>query len=198
MKYLKPSYIIIGIILILLIMGYSQYNGMVTKNEQVENAVGNLNTQYQRRSDLLNNLIEIVKREANYEKSTLKDIIDARARASNGGAPSLDPKNLTQAQIDEFSKRAASDAKIISVIVENYPNLRATEAYQDLMRETTGTENRVGVARDRFNTAVQEYNLAVKRFPGVLFAKMYGYKEKAYFQNNPGTQDAPDMKNKDF
>jgi LemA protein len=193
---IKPSYIIIGIVLILLLVGLAQYNGIITKFTAVEKSVGDLNSQYQRRTTLLNNLIEAVKGEANYEKSTLKDIVDARSRASNGGAPVLDPKNLTQAQIDEFNKRAASDQRMISVIVENYPNLRATDAYQKLMDETTGTENRVSVYRERFNQSVMDYNLAVTRFPGVLFAKLFGYSQKAYFQGNPGSDQEPDYKNK--
>ena len=188
--------IVAALVAILGFWGCNSYNGMITKNQAVENAVGNLNLQYQRRTDLLNNLIETVKQEANYEKSTLKAIIDARASASNGGAPHLDAKDLTPAQIEAFQKNAAAQQKMISVIVENYPNLKATEAYNKLMDETTGTENRVAVYRERFNTAVQEYNLSIIRFPGMIFAKLFGFKEKAYFQNQPGTENAPDYKDK--
>jgi len=189
--------IILGaLILILGFWGCSSYNGMITKNQAVEKAVGDLNLQYQRRNDLLNNLIETVKREADYEKSTLKAIVDARANAVNGGLPKLDPNNLTPEQIEAFQKNAASQQRMISIIFENYPNLRATEAYNKLMDETTGTENRVAVYRERFNSAVQEYNLLVIRFPGMLFAKFFGFKEKAFFQNQAGTENAPDYKEK--
>jgi LemA protein len=169
---------------------------MITKNQAVEKSVGDLNLQYQRRNDLLNNLIETVKQEANYEKSTLKAIVDARASASNGGLPQLDPKNLTPEQIEAFQKNAAMQQKMISIIVENYPNLKATEAYNKLMDETTGTENRVAVYRERFNAAVQDYNLSIIRFPGMIFAKLFGFKEKAFFQNQAGTENAPDYKDK--
>ncbi len=191
------SYIvIIGILVILGGLCWSQYNTMVSQSAEVDLAVGNLNAQYQRRSDLLNNLIEVVKREADYEKSTLKDIVAERARAANGGRPVLDPANLTPEQIEAFNKNAASEQRMISVIIENYPQLKATEAYNKLMDETSGTENRVNVSRERFNKAVKDYNLAVQRFPGVLFAKLFGYKTKAYFENKAGTEDAPDYKNK--
>ena len=188
--------ILVAVIAILGFWGCNSYNGLITKNQAVEKTVGDLNLQYQRRNDLLNNLIETVKQEANYEKSTLKDIIDARARGANGGVPQLDPKNLTPEQIEAFQKNAAQQQRMISIIVENYPNLKATEAYNKLMDETTGTENRVAVYRERFNGSVQEYNLAVIRFPGMIFAKLFGFKEKAYFQNQPGTENAPDYKDK--
>ncbi len=188
--------ILVAVIAILGFWGCNSYNGMITKNQAVEKAVGDLNLQYQRRSDLLNNLIETVKQEANYEKSTLKAIIEARASASNGGVPHLDAKDLTPEQIEAFQKNAAAQQKMISVIVENYPNLKATEAYNKLMDETTGTENRVAVYRERFNAAVQEYNLAIIRFPGMIFAKLFGFKEKAFFQNQAGTENAPDYKEK--
>ncbi len=188
--------ILVALIALLGFWGCNSYNGMITKNVAVEKAVGDLNLQYQRRNDLLNNLIETVKQEANYEKSTLKEIIDARASASNGGLPQLDPKNLTPEQIESFQKNVASQQRMISVIVENYPNLKATEGYNKLMDETTGTENRVSVYRERFNTAVQDYNLSVMRFPGMIFAKLFGFKEKAFFQNQAGTENAPDYKDK--
>lgn len=172
--------------------GCGSYNSLVSLDEGVENAWGNVQTQYQRRADLIPNLVNTVKGAANFEQSTLESVTNARARATqiNLSVDDLnDPAKLQQFQ-DAQAELGRSLGRLLAVS-ENYPELRATEAFRDLQVQLEGTENRINTARRDYNESVQGYNTTVRRFPTNMLAGVFGFDRKSPFEADAGAQDAP-------
>lgn len=184
-----------GIVLFLVIIFFwvtGQYNGMVTLNEEVNNAWAKVQSDYQRRSDLIPNLVETVKGAAVQEKSILLGVTEARAKV---GQLSITPEILNNPQAFKQFQQAqdglSSALSRLMVVNENYPQLKSNQNYQDLMGQLEGTENRIKKSRDDFNDVVKGYNQLVKQFPGVLFAGMFGFGEKQYFEAAAGSENSP-------
>ncbi|HEY4507664.1 MAG TPA: LemA family protein [Candidatus Paceibacterota bacterium] len=178
----KPWVIVLAIVVVLVLWLWSAYNGLVTTNQMVDTQWAQVETQYQRRVDLIPNLVASVQGIMAQERTIFDNL--AKARASYSGARTTDEKAAAATQVE------GSLARLIAVM-ENYPNLRSSEAVTTLMAQLEGTENRVSVERMRFNEAVQSYNLRVKRFPGALVAAMFGYDERALFEAAEGSENAP-------
>lgn len=187
--------VLIVIIALIVLLGgctYNAYNGLVKGDLNVKNAWSNVETNYQRRTDLYNSVIKVVEGSANFEKSTLKDVITARSKATSITVDINDPKTLKMYE-EAQSQFQGSFSKLMAV-AEAYPNLKTTQAFQDFQTQIEGTENRINIARKDFNTAVNDYNLRVRTFPGNIFAGMFGFKTKEYFQAKPGAENPPDIK----
>jgi LemA protein len=189
--------IILGVVLLLVVAlaigGCGTYNGLVKKSQEVDSQWGNVEAAYQRRMDLIPNLVSTVKGEANFEKSTLTQI--AEARASVGSikiTPGQAPATAEELQKFEQAQGALSQAlsRLLSV-TENYPTLRATEAFRDLQTQLEGTENRINTERTHFNDVVKVYNSSAESFPGVIVARLGGFMPKAFFQADRGAEKAP-------
>ena len=186
--------IILAAVLILGGCGCSQYNGLVGQDETVKNAWNKVQSDYQRRADLIPNLVATVKGEATFERGTLTDVINARASATQ---MKVDPENLTPEKIKEFQAAQGNLSQALGrlmVVTEAYPNLRANDAFRGLQAQLEGTENRIKVARNDFNDAVQTYNTQVRKFPTNLFAGMMGFKQRAGFAAEAGSEKAPEVK----
>jgi LemA protein len=167
------------------------YNSMVKMDENIKAKWGQVQNDYQRRADLIPNLVATVKGAANFEKSTLTDVINARAKATS---VQVDPTKLTPESIQKFQAaqgQLSSALGRLLVVTENYPNLKSNENFISLQAQLEGTENRITVARMDFNTAVQEYNSKIRSFPANITAKMFGFSEKGYFQAEAGAENAP-------
>jgi LemA protein len=183
----------LGIVAILVIWAISTQRGLVSLDESVKNTVGDINTQYQRRADLIPNLVKTVEAEKNFEKGTLEAVIQARASATQ---MKLDPTNLTPERLKEFE---ASQGQLgnalgrLMVVSENYPTLKSNESFRKLQDELAGTENRIARARDLFNQAVKPYNTKVRAFPGSMLAGMFGFSQKGYFEAKAGADKVPDV-----
>jgi len=169
-------------------------NTAVTLNQTVEQSWGNVQTAYQRRNDLIGNLVNTVKGAADFEKSTLTAVIEARAKATS---VTVDPSNITPEQLAEFNKAQSGVSSSLSrllVSVEQYPTLKANENFLKLQDELASTENQILTARTRFNEAVAPYNNHIKTFPNSMFAGMFGFKEKAYFNAVEGADKPVEVK----
>jgi len=188
--------IVIGaLILILGWTGCNGYNGLVVQDENVNNAWNKVQSDYQRRADLIPNLVNTVKGEANFEQETLTKVIEARASATQ---MKIDPKDLTQEKLEQFQAAQGQLSQALGrllVVTENYPNLRANEAFRGLQTQLEGTENRIKTARNDFNDAVKDYNVKVRRFPMNIFAGMFGFRPKEGFKAEAGAEKAPEVKN---
>lgn len=185
--------IVVGAILLLGGCGCNGYNSMVKLDENVKNKLANVQSDYQRRSDLIPNLVNTVKGAANFEQKTLTDIVEARAKATS---VQVDPSNITPEKLAEFQQAQAgvtSSLGRLLAVVENYPDLKANQNFRDLQAQLEGTENRIKVSRNDFNTAVQGYNSTVRSFPNNIFANMFGFKVKEGFQSDPGAEKAPQV-----
>ena len=170
------------------------YNSMVQLDENVKGKWGQVQTQYQRRSDLIPNLVATVKGAADFEKSTLTAVIEARAKATS---VQVDPTKLTPESIQQFQAaqgQLSSALGRLLAVSEAYPQLRANESFMGLQAQLEGTENRITVARKDFNDAVQDFNTKIRKFPANLTAKMFGFTEKGYFQAEAGSDKAPTVK----
>jgi LemA protein len=170
------------------------YNGMVGKDQNSNEAWANVESSYQRRNDLIPNLVNTVKGYATHEQETLTKVIEARASATQ---VKVDPSNITPAQLQQFQQAQAGVSSALGrllAVAENYPDLKANQNFLDLQSQLEGTENRINVARNRFNETVREYNGTVKRFPGNLFAGMFGFQPKAFFEAQEGADKAPEVK----
>ena len=193
----KGWIVVIVIVLILLIGGCSiknSYNSMVQMNQNVKSAWSQVENQYQRRSDLIPNLVATVKGAANFETQTLTQVIQARASASQ---IHLDANDLSPQKIQQFQAAQGQLSQALGrlmVVSERYPVLKANQNFRDLQAQLEGTENRITVARQDFNNAVQVYDTKVKTFPAVLWASMFGFSEKGYFQAIQGAQNPPQVK----
>ncbi|MEY4107430.1 MAG: hypothetical protein RL181_1772 [Bacteroidota bacterium] len=191
MKSLTVSVSLIVLGLILLMAGCNNYNGLVELDEEVENEWSKVQTAYQRRSDLITNLVNTVKGAANFEQETLTSIVEARAKASS---ITIDPANATPEQMKAFEQAQSGISQSLGrllMVTENYPDLKANANFVELQTQLEGTENRIKVARDRFNDIVTRYNKKVRRFPGSLFAGIFGFSQKAQFQASDSAQNAP-------
>ena len=167
------------------------YNGMVEKEEAVKSAWSNVETQHQRRADLIPNLVSTVKGYASHEESTLTAVVDARAKATSINV-SLD--ELNEQTIAEYQKAQSAVSSALGRLIavsENYPDLKANQNFLELQAQLEGTENRITVARKEFNDATQSYNTAVRRFPAVIIAKMFGFDQKPYFSADEAAAQAP-------
>ena len=187
---------IIGAVLILGIYSWVKgiNNTAVTLNQTVEQSWGDVQTAYQRRNDLIGNLVNTVKGAADFEKSTLTAVIEARAKATQ---VTIDPTNITPEQLAEFNKAQSGVSSSLSrllVSVERYPDLKANQNFLKLQDELASTENQILTARTRFNEAVKPYNTHIKMFPNSLFAGMFGFKEKAYFNAVEGADKPVEVK----
>lgn len=185
--------IVVVLGLILVAAGVSSYNGLVNRAQAVDAQWAQVQNVYQRRADLVPNLVGTVSGAANFEKSTVTEVTAARASV---GQVKLDPGTAPTdpAQLAAFEKAQGALSSALSrllVVVERYPDLKATANFQTLQAQLEGTENRIAVERGRFNEAARDYNSAIKRFPTVIFAGMFGFQPKAYFTAAPGAEAAP-------
>lgn len=186
--------VVLAVILVIGGCGCSGYNGLVQQDEVVQNKWNNVQSDYQRRADLIPNLVNTVKGEANFERGTLTDVINARASATQ---IKVDPSNLTPEKLQEFQAAQGQLSQALGrllVVTENYPNLRANDAFRGLQTQLEGTENRIKVSRNDFNAAIQDYNIKVRSFPTNIFAGMFGFKPKTGFQAEAGSEKAPEVK----
>ncbi len=186
--------IILAAILILGGCGCGSYNSLVGQDETVKNSWNKVQSDYQRRADLIPNLVNTVKGEANFERGTLTDVINARASATQ---MKVDPNDLTPEKVQEFQAKQGQLSQALGrllVVTENYPNLRANDAFRGLQAQLEGTENRIKTARNDFNDAVQTYNTKVRSFPTNIFAGMMGFKSRQGFTADAGSEKAPDVK----
>ncbi len=184
---------IFNLLALLMVLSLSScgYNTMVTKEEQVAAAWSQVENVYQRRADLIPNLVNTVRGAADFERNTLTEVMEARSRATS---IQVDPNNLTPEQIQRFEQAQQSLSGSLSrllAVSENYPQLRANDNFRDLQAQLEGTENRIAVERRNFNAAVQDYNTTIRRFPNNLSAGMFGFQQKGYFQATPGAERAP-------
>ena len=191
-KWIVP--IVLGV---LILFGIGSYNGLVGKEENAKTAWSNVESAYQRRNGLIGNLVKTVQGAADFEKSTLEAVVNARAKAT---AVTIDPTNISPEQLAQFQQAQAGVSSTLSrllVSVEKYPDLKANQNFLELQSQLEGTENRINVARDRFNESVNVYNKSTKTFPSVLFAKIFGFNEMARFKAEEGAEKAPEV-NFDF
>ena len=192
-------WIIIGVVVALFVLGIFSwgtkvYNQMVTLQESVTSQWGNVETQYQRRADLIPNFVNTVKGAANFEQETLTKVIEARAKATQ---VTIDPTKMTAENMQQFQAAQGELGSALSrlmVVVEQYPELKATQNYRDLQIELEGTENRISVERRKFNETAQLFNTYIKRFPQNFIAGMFGFSSKPYFESMEGAQKAPEVK----
>ena len=169
----------------------SSYNGLVKAETEIDSVWANVESSYQRRADLIPNLVNTVKGQANFEQQTLTNIIEARAKATQ---TKIDPSNLTEEQLNEFQQNQNQVGSALSrllVTVEQYPQLKANEGFMNLQAQLEGTENRINVARNKFNEAARIYNEKVRQFPTKLAAMIFGFKAKPYFKSAAGAENAP-------
>ena len=190
----KGIIVIIALLAVLVFWGVGVYNGLVTKQENVEKAVGNVQTAYQKRADLIPNLVATVKNYAEYEAGTLTAVVEARAKASS---VTLDANNLTEENLKAFQAAQDEVSGALSrllVTVEQYPDPKANQNYLDLQSQLEGCENAIANARREFNETARVYNTAVRRFPANIIAGMFGFDKKPYFEASEGADKAPNVK----
>ena len=192
------SIIIVGflglIVLGIILWGTKVYNTMVTMQEGVTSQWGNVETQYQRRADLIPNFVNTVKGAANFEQSTLTQVIEARAKATQ---VTIDPTKMTAENMQQFQAAQGELSSALSrlmVVVEKYPELKATQNFRDLQVELEGTENRISVERRNFNEVARTFNTYIRRFPQNFIAGMFGFTAKPYFEAMEGAEKAPEVK----
>jgi LemA protein len=169
------------------------YNTAIDKQETATKTWGDVESSYQRRNDLIGNLVKTVQGAADFEKGTLTAVIEARAKAT---AMNIDPSNITPEQMEQFTKTQSGLSGALSklmVVVERYPDLKSNQNFLDLQNQLEGTENRINVARDRFNDAVEPYNKYVKSFPNNFLAGWFNFNPMSYFEAEDGSEKAPDV-----
>ncbi|MEY2703850.1 MAG: hypothetical protein RLY43_2489 [Bacteroidota bacterium] len=192
-KWIVPTVIIALVFL----FAISSYNGLVSTEADAKTAWSKVESSYQRRNDLIGNLVKTVQGAADFEKSTLTAVVEARAKATS---VTVDPANITPEQLAQFQQAQSGLSSSLSrllVSVEQYPQIKATENFTELQSQLEGTENRINVERDRFNDAVNVYDKKIKSFPSVIFAKLFGFDEMARFEAEAGAEKAPEV-NFDF
>jgi LemA protein len=187
-------FIFLGVLIILIGYGCNGYNGLVNQDENVNQAWNNVQSDYQRRADLIPNLVAAVKGEASFEQTTLQNVIAARASATQ---MKVDAKDLTPEKLQQFQANQGQLSQALGrlmVVSENYPSLKANEAFRGLQAQLEGTENRIKVSRNDFNAAVADYNKRARSFPVNLLAGMFGFKTKEGFKADEGASKAPEVK----
>lgn len=186
--------IVLGIVALLVIFGISSYNGLVQKQETVNQAWAQVENQYQRRSELIPNLVNTVKGAANFEQETLTQVTEARSRATSIQVTAEDLNNPEKlAQFQQAQSQLTGALSRLLATVERYPELKANQNFLDLQSQLEGTENRIATERMRFNQAVQTYNTSIRTFPSNIFAGLFGFDNKAYFEAEEGAQEAPEV-----
>ncbi|NBC66813.1 MAG: LemA family protein [Bacteroidetes bacterium] len=187
-------WIAIGVAVLLAFYGISVNNSLVEQEETVNQAWAQVENQYQRRADLVPNLVNTVQGAANFEQETLTNVIEARSRATS---INIDPAQLsnesTIRQFEQVQGQLGSALSRLLVSVERYPELTATQNFRDLQNQLEGTENRIATERMRFNQSAQEYNTSIRRFPTSLFAGLFGFERKYYFEATEGAENAPEV-----
>lgn len=193
MKFSKSTIIILAIVAIILVWGVSSYNSLVTEDETVNTEWANVQTQYQRRADLIPNLVNTVKGYAAHEKETLEGVIEARSKATQitVSADDLSEENIKKFQAAQGELQQAL-GKLLA-ITENYPDLKANENFRDLQAQLEGTENRITVERQKFNETVKVYNTSIRKFPTTIYAGWFGFEKKGYFEAQAGAEKAPEV-----
>lgn len=189
----KSTIITIAIVAVVAIWAVSAYNGLVNLDEGVANKWGDVETQYQRRADLIPNLVNTVKGYAAHEQETLESVIAAR---SNATQIKVDPENLTPEKLAEYQEaqgQVTSALGKLLAITENYPDLKANQNFLELQAQLEGTENRINVARMNFNEATKKYNTAIRRFPKNILAGIFGFEKRSYFESQDGAETAPQV-----
>ena len=184
-------WIVLGVLVLFIV---TLYNGLVGSREGVNKAWANVEAQYQRRSDLIPNLVSTVKGAAEFEKSTLEAVIQARARATS---ITIDPNNMTPEKLQEYQQAQAQVGGALGrllAVAENYPQLKAVANFSELQSQLEGTENRINEARRQYNEAAQGYNTSRAKFPRVIIANLFGFKDRPYFEADKGTEKAPSVK----
>jgi LemA protein len=188
-KYIKWL-IFGGVILVLFFWIIGSYNGLVNKDVDVQKAWSNVETQYQRRSDLIVNIVKIAMKASKVENKILRDVIEAR---NNANSIKVDPSKLSEESINKFAMAQNQVKSSFNVVVEQYPDLKSIPQFAKIQDEIAGTENRVGTARTDFNAAVSDYNKSVRSFPSNIFAGIFGFQQKATFKADEGTDKAPNL-----
>ena len=191
MKKNKGLIITIVVIVLVALWGIPSYNGLVGMDEKVSNQWANVETQYQRRSDLIPNLVNTVKGYAKHESQTLEAVMAARSQATQ---VKIDPSNCTPQQLAAYQKAQGDVTTALGkllAITENYPDLKANQNFLELQSQLEGTENRINVARKDFNDSAKEYNTSLRRFPRNIIASMFGFEKRNYFEAEAGAEKAP-------
>lgn len=187
-------FVVLGLFLILGVWGCNGYNGVIKQDENVKKAWNNVNTEYQKRGDLVDNLVNTVKGAANFEQQTLTQLVEARAKATavNFTADQLTPENI--AKFQQAQGQMSGALSRLLAVVENYPDLKATDNFKQLQGQLEGIENDVRNSRKGFNEAINQYNLKVRSFPMNLLAGMFGFSAKEGFKADEGAEKAPKVK----
>ena len=194
MKFSKSTIGIIAAVVIICMWAASAYNSMVSEEEKATTALANVQSTYQRRADLIPNLVEVVKGYASHEKETLESVVAARSKATS---ITLDPTNLTPEKLKEFQQAQGELGSALGKLIaiqENYPDLKANQNFLDLQKQLEGTENRINEARNSFNQAVQQYNTLIRKFPKNLLAGMFGFNQMTKFEAEADAEKAPSVK----
>lgn len=190
-SFSKSTMIFIGVIVVIVLWAISGYNSLVNMDEGVTNKWSNVETQYQRRADLIPNLVNTVKGYAKHESQTLEAVMQARSQATQ---VKIDPSNCTPEQLAAYQKAQGDVTSALGkllAITENYPDLKANQNFLELQSQLEGTENRITVARKDFNDAANVYNASIRRFPKNIFAGIFGFEKHAYFEAEAGAEKAP-------
>lgn len=187
-KWTVPA-VVVGVLVLFALMIGGLYNGLVGQRESVTKAFSDVKVQYQRRADLIPNLVNTVKGSSEFEQSTLTQVTEARAKANSINVNAENPQQV-QEYINAQSQVSSSLGRLIAT-VESYPDIKSTAAYRDLLTQLEGTENRIAVARSDFNKAAQPYNARVQTFPTNVFASMFGFAKFPYFEADAGSDKAP-------
>ena len=192
---MKTNTIILISVIAVLVLSFfwamSGYNGLVSKQENVNSQWANVESQYQRRADLIPNLVATVKGYASHERETLEGVVAARAKATQ---VTIDPANLTPEKLQEYQAaqgQVSSALGKLLMITENYPDLKANQNFLELQAQLEGTENRISVERMRFNETAQGYNKSIRRFPNSILSGIFGFDKKPYFDAAKGSENAP-------
>jgi len=194
MKNISKTWIIVGVIALVVIWAISIFNGIVRLEENVNSQWANVESVYQRRADLIPNLVNTVKGYAAHERETLQAVVDARSRV---GSVNLKAEDLTPENLQKFQEAQSNFSSALSrlmVVVEKYPDLKANQNFLELQAQLEGTENRISVERMKFNDMVKSFNQKIRRFPANLLNAMFGFEQKGYFEAEAGSEKAPEVK----
>ena len=185
---------ILGVVILTVFWGISKYNGLVNKDEAVNGQWANVENQYQRRADLIPNLVATVKGYATHESETLEGVIAARAKATQ---VTIDPENVTPEKLQQYQAAQGELSSALGkllMITENYPDLKANQNFIELQAQLEGTENRISTERTKFNDLSKDFNTSIRRFPTNIIASMAGFEKRAYFEAEEGSEKAPEVK----